>query len=140
MKASITGELVEEIARDYDLPAEDVDSLISGLTSWLEGLAANHLIRLKAIDYSGKRSQDEMRELKLHSRVILHYINENWKINDFRKFCIAARILQFYKLDKYRRIKTASEFDADPTEAAQDHKHYLFDLMKSRFRTFKKQK
>jgi len=142
MKESEITELTSELSKDYDLPADKFTPLINDVANFIEDLQQ----RLKLdyeIDYnllkSGKAAKLEKRRIKIIAKSVLWYINEYWLLNDFKKYTIAGRILQFYRLDKYNRIKTQSEFDADPTNA-QDFKHYLFDVMKSRFKTFTRDK
>lgn len=125
------------IEQDYDIPKEKIETYFINLKNYLHGLRdSGHLIG--NIDYKGPRSAKEVDDLTYLIRVTVSHIDEDWEIDKFKKYNIAGLTIKHLKLDKYGCIMSKDEFDSNPTESAQDYKHYLFDRMKSRFKTKKR--
>lgn len=98
------------------------------------GLRKMRLECEKAIKYTHPTSLVS-KDMKFLSNIILGQMLYAWNIGKFKKYAIAGYILIYFKLDRYKTLRTEQEFLENPN--AQDYKHYLYDNMKSRFEQHK---
>ncbi len=128
-----------DISKKHEIPCNVIESHLSELRLIVNRIfKSNDLIG--KIDYRGKPSSKESWMIKSISNLVLGIIYEEWQLGNYKKCVIAGKVLIHYKLDKYERIKTAEEFDINPTDSAPNYNRYLYDRMRSRFKTIKNQR
>lgn len=127
-------DFAKAISQKYEIPIEKMELYLLNLKSYLN---SNRFVGklIGSIDYKRHLSSREAEDLNFLIRIAIRHVNEEWEIPKFRKYIIAGLTIHHFKLDKYGRIWTEDEFNANPTESAQDYKHYLYDRIKTRFKT-----
>ena len=128
------------LANTYKIPCDLLESYFRDLRVKIKGLLRSDDL-IDNIDYNLnlplKESKREKLLLTVHSQIILFHINSHWQILRRHAIIISGLIIMFYKLDKYKRIKTEDDYNNNPTDSAQDYNHYLFERMKTKFNRFK---
>lgn len=127
------------LTNTYKIPRDLLESYLRDLRVKIKGLLRSDDL-IDNIDYNLnlplKESKREKLLLTVHSQIILFQINSQWQIFRRHAIIISGLIIMFYKLDKYKRIKTEDDYRNNPTDSAQDYNHYLFERMKTRFKRF----
>jgi hypothetical protein len=83
-------------------------------------------------------SEKENKELLSSSiedslRDIIRFLTKSTSLNKFQIYVVVGMILVHFNLYRGKPLMTKQEFEATPTEA-QDYKHYLYDIVKSRLK------
>lgn len=130
---------VLDISREDEIPQDVMESYLSELRLILKGVF-NYDEYIGKIDYKGKLSDKESMIIKNISSIVLGIIYDKWQLGNYKKCVVAGKVLIHYKLDKYDRIKTAEEFDLNPTDSAPNYNRYLYDRIRSRFKTTRNQR
>lgn len=132
-------EFILTISQDNEIPFDILEAYFADLRVKVKkAFKSDDLIG--KIDYNGKLSDKESAMLKCISNVVLGIIYDHWDLGNYKKCVVAGLILHHYKLDKYDRIKTAEEFDLNPTDSAPNYNRYLYDRIRSKFKSIKHQK
>lgn len=131
-----------ELSKKFDIQIETIESYLLELQSILIE-SSRKLVEIEnllgRVDYYYPPSTESERlVLKVHISAVL-FISYNLNVQKFKKYVIAGLVILHYKFDKYERILTENEFLTHPhLYQAQDYQHYIYDRMKTKFKTFRK--
>jgi len=125
------------LANHLSLPIDKIEHAIIYLRQKLNDRM--NYMKLDVIDYKEKATSRESRRINWISQWILGHIYYYIDINIYRKCIMAGLVLMHFKLDKYSRIMTDKEYDANLKIEALNYNAYLYNRMKSRFKRFNKE-
>ncbi|MGA1865467.1 MAG: hypothetical protein ACMUHX_10425 [bacterium] len=129
----------QSISIKYEVPFDELEFYLKNIRYLIKRVFGS-MDLIGNIDFYGKRSTKESIIVKAISQVVLAILYDWHQLGNYKKCIVAALILKFYKLDKYDPIMTEEKFQKDPADSAPNYNRYLYDRMRSRFKTIRNQK
>ena len=129
----------QSISIKYEVPFDELEYYLKNIRYQIKNVFGSQDL-IGNIDFYGKRSNKELIIVKAISQVVLAILYDWCQLGNYKKCIVAGLILKFYKLDKYDPIMTEEKFQKDPTDSAPNYNRYLYDRMRSRFKTISNKK